>query len=121
MISLPLVKWLFAAGLFCVAVAGQEPGPPLELAKNIQSRLKPQADSDDAFSFGVLSDPHIYYGQYKWQHASLRAWNRGNLVSGQPVVNENWRDDPNLVYFNPLAIVAPPDGTFGTMSMGELT
>jgi hypothetical protein len=54
-------------------------------------------------------------------YTCVNCWNRGNRVSGEPTVNPNWRSDPALVYFNSKAIVQPPNGTFGTMKMGELT
>jgi len=34
-------------------------------------------------------------------------------LTGQPLINANWRSDPNLVYVNAAAFSQPKDGTFG--------
>jgi hypothetical protein len=34
-------------------------------------------------------------------------------LTGQPLINSDWRSDPNLKYVNPAAFSQPKDGTFG--------
>ena len=45
---------------------------------------------------------------------------RPNLT-GQPLVKEGWRDDPNLVYVNAAGISQPPPRTYGDGSVNFLT
>jgi hypothetical protein len=39
-------------------------------------------------------------------------WARPDLT-GQPIINANWRSDPNLVYVNAAAFKQPADGAYG--------
>jgi hypothetical protein len=36
-------------------------------------------------------------------------------ATGEPLINENWRDDPDLVYVNQGAFREPAEGTFGNL------
>lgn len=43
-----------------------------------------------------------------------QCWVRPN-ATGEPLINDGWRDDPDLVYVNAGAFSEPPDGTFGNL------
>ena len=36
--------------------------------------------------------------------------------TGQAIINDNWRQDPDLIYVNPGSVEQPTDGTFGNAS-----